>query len=329
MNTVFLFGAGFSAVGNQYYEKPPHKRYPLAADLAAECFETSANLGQGVEEAFAQVIKDRNKDPIKKLCNVIQTADHFLGAKAAADSSSVFRRLIQRFPQANRYLTFNYDCLLELVLFREKRWIPTDGFGIPVEVSLAHLRDGSSVLQQTSKVQVLHLHGSFCYYAVEFSTVPDKNNPNIGWLQFKAPRFIFNADILVPRFFPYQKGGLDLGYRPPWERIIAPVPDKAEELENAYVQEIYRRAEEALSSADVLIAIGYSFARTDNSSYNRLLKTLSQRQGQVVVVCPIARDIVERLSTEHPRCLWHPLELTLEAWANQGFPLPGLASRQI
>lgn len=319
MSIVFLLGSGFSAAANPHGRRKGVGRapqYPVMRDLAELCFPSGYDLGRGIEYAFAAARERNDPGPIDRLVDVIQDADHYIGSSAAEDRGSSFQKLLDRFPGVD-FLNFNYDCLVELLLLKRGLWNPVDGFAVRAEAETPPASGGME--NRPSCSCVLHLHGSLYLYASEVDFVPDERT-NITWLKPRSrPAYVFDPDALAGSFLPYQSGQQGLAYRLPPERIIAPVPDKGTALLQGYVREIYTAAQERLSQAQLLVAIGYNFSDTDRASFDRLLAAL--RHGvRAVVVSPNATEIVGRLRLLYPAITWLDFASTLQEWVDDGFP---------
>lgn len=96
--------------------------------------------------------------------------------------------------------------------------------------------------RQHSKVAVLHLHGSVLLYPEEFSFQPGELGDNSRSMTRKQePEFLFDPRNLTNCFYPVKRACLDLDYKRPEERVIAPVPNKSSAIEESYVKSYVRR----------------------------------------------------------------------------------------
>ena len=253
MSMVFLLGSGFSAAANLHGGRKGLSRapqYPVVRDLGELCFPRGYDLSGGIEYAFAAAQERHDPGPIDRLVEIIQEADNYIGSHAADDRGSSLQKLLDRFPGVD-FLTFNYDCLVELLLLKRGLWNPVDGFAVRAEVETSPASGG--VENRPSSSCVLHLHGSLYLYAREVDFVPDEH-ANITLLKPRSrPAYVFDPDALVGSFLPYQSGQHGLAYRVPPERIIAPVPDKAPALLQGYVREIYAAAQVRLTQPSLPI----------------------------------------------------------------------------
>ncbi len=205
-------------------------------------------------------------------------------------------------------LTFNYDGLAETIALKLRQWRPRDGFGLEVEESL-HPNTPAEHLANLTKIssrEILHLHGSLYIMAVTRSG---------------GTKFLFDPHTAtVPCFFPFQQPPGAFGPRVvfPHERVIAPVPDKAEGLKEPFIRKTYDRAQSILTYAEEVTAIGYSFNPNDASSYGPLLCRL---HGKIVrLVAPDSDALARRLGSCHPEITWISLPYKFQDWVKAGFP---------
>ncbi len=246
-------------------------------------------------------------------------ADFYLGESLAVrDSPNSYRTFLERFAESH-FLTFNYDALIEILLFALKRWCPKDGYGVPVE---APLDAEPADLLLRSQSLVLHLHGTLYVYPSEFTVSwTETHRSHTGLLKPRAtPEFRFDPDATSLLFSPYRRVSPDHSYRYPDQRIIAPVPDKAEGLRATFIRAVHLRAIELASRATRVVSIGYSFNPYDRASYDRFLQTLASRNARVVLVTPDANAIARRLEENYPLIEWAAKPLTFREWVSRGFP---------
>lgn len=180
MATALIIGAGFSLNANG--DMAPEDRafckgYPLVGDLSVSCFDSSYDLSAGVEAAFQEARRRRDHSPIEKLVELIESADHYAGNVVARSPASPYRALIDRFADAT-FLSFNYDGLLELLLHQLRLWTPVDGFGIPCRADIDSAYVAAQRPPETSRHQVLHLHGSVYLYPLEIEFYEPAGRPS-------------------------------------------------------------------------------------------------------------------------------------------------------
>ncbi len=314
---VFIVGAGFSLAANSKYEKIFDKQlaksYPLANDLGNECFGLSWDPMAGVECAFDIALQKRNREPLNKLIKLIQAADYFLGQEEARDPNSCYGKLIEHFPGAS-FISFNYDSLLEQVLLNRGLWNPIDGFGLPVEIGNMQEMDS----MPKSKVLVIHLHKTMLYYKIDIAF--ERSDPNdIAMMKEIEPFFHFDPERLGKCFPRYERKLHGTEYQYPEDRIIPPIPDKREALQEKDVRLLFNRACKLLEQATQVYSIGYRFAECDSCSFDPLLKTIVTRNTQLWIVAPDAEDIAVRLRIRYPRLRVKEVSLKFEDWVKKGF----------
>jgi hypothetical protein len=318
---VFLVGAGFNADATRAAGNANNCAYPLVSKLAELCFGlTAPPPSKSIEELFQAAIEQRNRDPVQRLIETLMEADHYTGGALARVAGNAYARFVQRFSGVP-ILTFNYDSLLELILYAHGMWRPEDGFGIPVRAH-QHPYVNTSQLPQRSVTQVLHLHGSLCVYASEFEVV-HKEGRMMDLLQPRdRAHFEFDPDKLSSHFPAFLSEPADYSYRHTDERIIAPVPRKAEGLSQSFVSDTYHSALKLLATRNTIVAIGYSFNVHDRESYDLLLRALSRKRGGLVLISPDPDEATRYIQREYPGIGTTPFPVTFAEWAMRDFHLP-------
>ena len=327
---LFLVGAGFGAdaraPADSIRDIGEHEidcGYPLLGDLPRICFPDSspAVSPDQVENRLADALGSRDWAPIKRLYDALMKADYYLATRLLGPKhDNPYRRMIvDDFPESS-YLSFNYDSFLEFGLFRAGRWSPHDGYGVPVDVSPGFTAEPYDV--RDSGNLVLHLHGSLLVYTDRHTFGPPGKGGIRLMEQYDRPKFMFDPDSLGTLFSPYKRVEGRWGYNPDLtERVIAPVPEKAEGLRAEFVIGVRSRALELLRSHPIVVSIGYSFSTSDGSSYRKLLETLSVHESpRVVLVVPEAAELARRLAEEFPRIVWDPQGMTFAEWTERGYP---------
>jgi hypothetical protein len=328
---LFLIGAGFNVdaarescpvYGNSMYvgRYQMDCGYPLVSDVARLCFGLAqVPTGKSIEGLFSEYLDREDYAPLEKLVERLMEADFRLATKlASSDTSNCYRKFFDRFKGAN-FLTFNYDSLPEVFLFRLRRWYPHDGYGLPVEVELSPLQ-ANQFGNLKSACLVLHLHGSFCVYTSEFEI---RGNPSdsTAWLErLEGPRYAFDPDSISLCFAGYRRGMSATGRVPIEERVIAPIPDKAQELKQPFINATYAKACSLVRESGTLVAIGYSFNPYDRASYGPILKALCESgDRKLLVVSPQACYLAETIRAEYPSLQVTPIDKTFKAWAEDSF----------
>lgn len=265
---------------------------------------------QSIEERFQEELDKGNYKPIDKLIELVRNAD--MHCAPSIERGSPYMDFFEWSPQSP-ILTFNYDGLAETLARQLGQWRPRDGFGLEVEESLPrsnfhpHKTDHKNFhLPETSSRKILHLHGSLYIMSLQRSS---------------GARYLFDPNTATnPCFFPYlqpaESYGPDIQF--PQDRVIVPVPDKAEGLNKPFIRETYARAEAIMANAEDVTAIGYSFNRNDASSYTPLLRRL--RGKTVRLVAPDACELTRGLGKIYPEINWRSLPYRFETWAKAGFP---------
>lgn len=322
---LFLLGAGF----NKDAKKEAGEiegvdcGYPLLQELYKTCFpDNEIKSSISIEELFANEIKRRNYKPLKILYDTIMKADYYIANKLLLDkqcSKNCYSKFFNDFQQSS-FLTFNYDSLPETFLLRLGSWFPHDGYGVPVEIGFNWSIgiDENKIkehLAKNSKSFVLHLHGSLCIYIKDFEI---ENN----LIKIKDnPIFKFNPNSIGNNYHPYEGAQLDPSYSPNIEeRVIAPIPDKSNDLKNDFIKQMYAKARELLTNTNKIVVIGYNFSINDKSSYYPLLEHVSKkRNGKILIVSPSASEIKNRLKNEYLSIEWLSVDATFKEWVDSDY----------
>jgi hypothetical protein len=132
------------------------------------------------------------------------------------------------------------------------------------------------------------------------------------------PLFAFDPEAIACCFFPFQAALPEGRNHYIDERIIAPIPDKAQGLTNVFVTDVYRRAAEVLQQIDLLVIIGYRFSPYDRYSYEPLLAGTSP--SRILLVAPDASHLAGRLRADYPLFNWDSAPYTFAKWVRAGHP---------
>lgn len=320
--SLFLIGAGFNVdAGRRRMRDGSEYWYPLVADIARHCFNlepAQIPSGKYVEDLFWDARERHDSGPMKRLTEKLMQADYYLAQPLAPPGeANCYSKFFDTFDRAN-FLTFNYDSLPEIFLFRRERWYPEDGYGVPVRTELSF---GASVpAGRKSSSMVLHLHGSLCLWSPAFEIHQNAGDRIAELIPLNRPRYNFAPHVISSVFTPYRGVLPDRSYKTTDRRVIAPVPNKASDLEQDFIREIYTRACQLVRDSGPLIAIGYSFNTSDQASYGPVLKALEEsRERKLIVVSPNASEPARRIRKEYPRLHVEPIERTLKSWVADSF----------
>lgn len=326
---LFLLGAGFDidanreahSLINSYYGSQIDCGYPLVADVLKLCFGLDKTPeGKSVEDLFAEASRANDYKPMEALVDRLMGADYYIAERLASSRTpSSYRRFFDHFSDA-QFLTFNYDSLPEIFLLQRGRWLPEDGYGVPVQTERASLV--KPVTHAKSSSLVIHLHGSACVFPIESEI---KGNPVGGiaeLIHLEEPLYAFDPDSITNCFRGYGRVMSITGHRRPDERVIAPIPDKSQDLKQAFIQKSYAVAMPLIRKAGVVVAVGYSFNPYDRVSYHRILEALGQsKERTLFIVSPQAGEAAKRISSEYPALRVRPIGRTFGGWASHSFQL--------
>jgi hypothetical protein len=328
-NPLFLLGAGFNLDANEEagYHNGYNKEdflscklfgnvgYPLANDLKKICFPTDKNLFISIEELFYNAINDNNLEPILKLCKKITVADGIIIPKLLPEHEqpNCYLEFFNRF-KTSSFLTFNYDSLPEIFLYKLNHWNPHDGYGCPVESNFyGTLEEKNNLLKNISKSLVIHLHGSLYVLTSNFDLIEEKENYNL--VKPKRPTFTF--DPQTPLFHPnYDSVPPQIVNESLENRIIAPIPDKTKGLKKDFIDKMYSKAKDLINNTKQIVVIGYNFSEHDKSSYHNLVKDY---KNEILIISPNAEKLKDRLKNEYTEIQWYAKSSSFKVWVDSGF----------
>ncbi len=331
--------------------------YPLLNDLWHICYpEEKQNENILIENKIAEDLNKGKKEPLKLLCDEILKCDQYLiprlypkktperllrgqnpNNRAKIDelflrkflnrknSETCYSKFFKKF-QKSSFLTFNYDAIPECFLLNMDIWYPEDGFGVPVKVEIDNFSDcENSNKQNKSSIFVIHLHGSLYVYISEFFIKKNKGE-GIDELKIRpVPEYRFDPDVNANLFTPYKACLPDVcdynNIENLENRIIAPVPNKAEGLKGEYIKSMYSKANELLSKTNLLIIIGYNFNKGDESSFEVLLRKFStQTNPKILLISPDYQNIKNRLNRDYPSIEWINISpMTFKEWVEKEY----------
>ncbi len=252
---VFILGAGFSN-----YLSDGH--FPVMKTLNTEIQSEfpwlkkykSNGLDFDIEQTLTylelDIVQEKNKRTKKALEKKKDAIIKFLTQRL--DTKSIPEERLKgkatqcmTFLQPGDYLlTFNWDCLLEKILWEAGIWSPYDGYGYSL-----NMNQNSSGYPANKKVNplfitILKLHGSLNF------TKPDYLSGHFNISQFPI-NFISSDE----RNTPEDSGSIS--------SVTLPTYIKMFDGGEGYFR-IWKEAMEAISSAEVLCIIGYSLPLADS-----------------------------------------------------------------
>lgn len=315
---LFILGAGFGKDVKAIVEDDSYKGYPLVPELADICFGGKQPQKDGsIEAQFQEALESGNNRPMELLSDWLMECDYFLAPKLQ-QRKNCYLDFLKKF-SGSSFLTFNYDSLVEILLYGLKRWFPADGFGVPVKVNYAW-SENQDWMAPSSKQFVVHLHGTLYVSTQETNVVRHPGNTGAMIELLDCPLFHFDPDAIQDCFpgFAQSSGSGDDNL--PHERVITPIPDKASGRTQEFIKLVNQRAEQLIAQAGLVIAIGYGFNEHDRSSYDRLICTLNHvTNPKMVVIAPDSQDICRRLCKNYANVVWIPVTKTFREWADDGF----------
>ena len=271
---VFILGAGFSkAINSQYptlkeLSSSINKRYKFLVDNKEECFDKATKLLAEYYFSLPNAIRNNFEHLLSYLSSSFPWKTLIDQNLDKALYQDILRQLLHEFEHLpNSFsdrclalgtfinksdatcLTFNYDLLLEALLSQsasisnveEKPHTLDAGYKNYYKINLETFDVNNYLSNEYADNVLIHkLHGSINWIY--------RPNGTIGELKFN-PRT--NNYTLPEGYLPY---------------IVPPVTDKSGFYNNVYLSQLWQYAKDALSIADNIYIIGYSFPKADLSS---------------------------------------------------------------
>jgi hypothetical protein len=201
-------------------------------------------------------------------------------------------------------ITFNYDLLLDSLLYQTGKWIGYDGYGADIPSAYQALprparRSPSDYVPpdaNRSHMYLLKLHGSINWGVPTLELESDSRlyqDPHGCYHQgfFRGERL--GPSPLSGSTFGPRELSLSMRFEP---FLVPPILDKTSLLKNRTLRILWNIARESISNADELIFIGYSLPTTDFASeflFRQAVKT--SKPKKVTAIAPNATgELIER-----------------------------------
>ena len=251
MNRVFILGAGFSyhISGGQFpltFQLGKEMRQGLSglSSFIAEKNISSVNLERILTELDLDLQEENDTRKQRKLKKYISDIRIFLKNRLSLEKIEESQKgkaeklCAKLFIDNDSIITFNYDCLLEHILWRLKYWSPNGGYG--EKLGINHY--GTQVIPNPKNIVILKLHGSLNFG--EVSTERDTL-----WA-------IWTSNDLFPEIYS------NLGDSTQMPAVVLPTFTK---LFGTHRNSMYlwHEATERVKKADIIAIIGYSLPRSD------------------------------------------------------------------
>ena len=185
-------------------------------------------------------------------------------------------------------ITFNWDSLIERILFEKHRWLPTDGFGflktLVEEPRLGPRRQLAQELHRPSEITVLKLHGSF------------------GW-KTKDNVFFLDGPHYLAGFPRLRTGSCEFSLRDNDEpesyiqtESLMAYPSFLKCLAHPILHQVWLRAAEVLLRAESVEVAGYSLPPSDSGARALLLPLALRCRSRAVriTVRDPSRETIDR-----------------------------------
>lgn len=238
-------------------------------------------------------------------------------------------------------ITFNWDTLMERALMAVGTWRVDDGYGMKPSRVFRDAWEDPKVEESDSHITVLKLHGStnwltsYPFYEGDELVLTHGLPPESLFVFESATKpYATYAGRYMDGYVPltygyYPPNLLDVPGRPamdgymfvqvrpkfPWipqsegddigvismPLIIPPVRHKSYSFFGRLFDDIWSKAQTALTSCDEIVIIGYSFPETDTRSNDLFIRAFSKRSKVplVKVIDPNPRRVLDKLKLEY------------------------------
>lgn len=197
----------------------------------------------------------------------------------------------RKFRPGDCIVTFNWDVVMEWLLWSFNKWSPSDGYGLPVQFEssqLTHL-DGKQRqrISLPSPIKVLKPHGSINWV----NYVRDDSAWDIRRLGLRYLGLLFDLPIYSTYSAPIDQDPVDGPIGPDpinWKyTILTPTYNKDYQSE-PFLSRIWEQISEVVEAASEITVIGYSLPPGDESARDQLGRALSRnvRCNHVDLVSP-------------------------------------------
>jgi len=236
--------------------------------------------------------------------------------------------LVRTIVPGDTIITFNYDSLIESVLWRAGKWTPLDGYGFVVNfhpVRINKLGGRHSRALSSSPVTVLKAHGSINWLKNHEDQTVGLNYLN---LLFDLPiwtSYVADQDRFIRSPFADIDTLASQGANWPHTEqvILSPTYKKDYESDQVY-SEIWKKIDESLQGASEITVLGYSLPPGDEDARCRIGAALRQNNEcrEITVVSP--GDTHWNTSLKETGMGCKPIRMRLEQWLEP--PRTGAAS---
>lgn len=251
--------------------------------------------------------------------------------------SAAHVRLIEQLAPEDVIVTFNWDTLLDRALAETTAWRPDWGYGVTPRALFNDAWREPGVRPKGAGNALIKLHGSTNWltaYAVTdgkgtIVSGQDADPGSFGVFERATKPYPCFRGRYMPGFEPYSYGyyppNLDIPGRPapegytivgmrmraPWRAegeapegglvsmplIIPPVKHKSYDFFGDLFKTLWSSAEDAISKADEVVIIGYSFPQTDVQSVELFQRAMGRRESPpaIVILDPNAAEISVRV----------------------------------
>ncbi len=222
--------------------------------------------------------------------NVLQTYLYLaLVNLKAKTSGNQFANIISK---NDSLITFNYDLILEQLLWNSGIWSPLEGYVGVSEFEKIEDKNKLAQAERFSQLKIHKMHGSINWQPPSLLEGLLKLNKEIvvGMDNLERNKFYFDGiDIILER--PPENVEYGGRHEPGWV-----LPSFIKPFEWMQFFEIWKSAIRVLSESEELIIVGYSFRPEDSNAF--LLLSMLPITSKIILVDTKYKEIEERLGSK-------------------------------
>lgn len=295
---VFILGAGFSRGYNQ-------ERVPLISDFL-EIAENKRTLRPDgdhkelvnfIQKYFGEQYRNVNIETLATFLStdlvpdvsqkhefreklyrqlnriIISTLYDLYGKSCDRGTEKLYQSFADKLVKKGTHvITFNYDLILDNLLFNTKNWYTVDGYGVHMKSDFIESIDSTErQARGNSKIHYLKLHGSLNWgkriiphpYQGDNITLLDNIPPDRSIIPIEYSS-LSNTEMINMHYQSY---------------IIPPILTKQELYKTPLLQNIWYKSKQLIQMANKIYIIGYSFPPSDFITEFLFRQALSSSQS--------------------------------------------------
>lgn len=268
--------------------------------------EERNNLLNKIKKNYNSYISEVSKvrRNIKRLIADFFEHQHYIMASQNECNENIRNFCENKLNDGDIIISFNYDSLLEICLFRLRKWSFKNGYGFPINL-VEPTPEREVVPQQDFQIKILKLHGS------------------VGWYKYEDNNCIFLLYSSFLQFFnPLYKDKKEPDFSPEKEMPAIIEPSFIKLIDIPEINEIWKQAAQAIAEADKIYIIGYSLPEADIGSRILLNSSISSNnRSNYITIIDKNRDTINRYKELIGEKVKRTEPLSFEEWCKNNFQI--------